>query len=103
MDKLILKAAVCFFLMFIILNKALKGLSIILWLKGGIITLEKIIDLVWDKAVEYNGVSKGGGSSEAMQELSPSIYYIVNYLLLLLYILTSNKYIIVLASSSLIY
>jgi len=29
-------------------------------------TLEKMIDLVWDKAVEYNRVFKGGGSSKAM-------------------------------------
>ena len=66
MDKLILKAAVRFFLMFVILGKAPKGLSLILQLEGNIITLEKIIDLVQDKAVEYNGVSKGGGSSEAI-------------------------------------
>ena len=66
MDKLILKAAMRFFLMFIILDKAPKGLSFILQLEGNIITLKKIIDLVWDKAVEYNRVSKGDGSSEAI-------------------------------------
>ena len=55
-----------FFLIFIILGKAPKGISLILQLEGSIITLEKIIDLVQDKAVEYNMVSKGDGSSEAI-------------------------------------
>ena len=65
-DELILKVAVRFFLIFIILSKAFKNLFLTLWLKGGITTLEKIIDLVWDKVVEYNGVFKGGGFSKAM-------------------------------------
>ena len=55
-----------FFLIFIILNKTPKGLFFILQLKGGIITLEKIIDLVQDKAVKYNRVFKGGGFSKAI-------------------------------------
>ena len=55
-----------FFLMFIILGKAPKGLSLTLQLEGNIKTLEKTIDLVQDKVVEYNGVSKGDGSSEAI-------------------------------------
>ncbi len=38
-DKLVLKTAVRFFLMFVILGKALKGVSLILWLEGSIITL----------------------------------------------------------------
>ena len=66
MDELILKAAVRFFLMFVILGKAPKGLSLILQPEGNVKTLEKIMDLVQDKAVEYNGVSKGDSSSEAI-------------------------------------
>ena len=66
MDKLVLKTAVHFFLIFVILGKAPKGVSLILQLEGSITTLEKIIDLVQDKAVEYNRVSKGDGSSEAI-------------------------------------
>ena len=45
MDELILKAAVRFFLIFVILGKAPKGLSFILWPEGNIMTLKKIIDL----------------------------------------------------------
>jgi hypothetical protein len=45
MDELILKAAVYFFLIFVMSGKALKGLSLILWLEGNIGTLEKIMDL----------------------------------------------------------
>jgi hypothetical protein len=45
MDELILKAAVRFFLIFIMSGKAPKGLSLILWLEGNIGTLKKIIDL----------------------------------------------------------
>ena len=46
MDKLISKAAIYFFSIFIILNKTPKGLSLILWLEGNIITLKKTIDLI---------------------------------------------------------
>jgi hypothetical protein len=66
MDELILKAAVRFFLIYIILGKAPKGLSLTLWPEGNIGTLKKTIDLVWDKAVEYNRVSKGDSSSKAI-------------------------------------
>jgi hypothetical protein len=45
MDKLILKAAVHFFLIFIMSGKAFKGLSLTLWLKGNIQTLKKTMDL----------------------------------------------------------
>ena len=83
MDKLISKATVRFFLMFIILGKALKGLSLILWLEGNIRTLKKMMDLVWDKAVKYNGVSKSNNSNKAMQKPLLLIYCIVSYLLLL--------------------
>ena len=88
MDKLILKAAVYFFIIFIMSGKAPKGLSLILWLEGNIGTLEKTMDLIQDKAVEYNRVFKGDGSSEATQKLSLLIYRMVSYLLLLQYILT---------------
>ena len=71
-----------------ILGKAPRGLSVTLWLEGSITTLEKIIDLAWDKAVEYNIVFKGDSPSKAMQELLLLMYYMVSYLLLLLYILT---------------
>jgi hypothetical protein len=66
-----------------ILGKAPKGLSLTLWPEGNIGTLKKTIDLVWDKAVEYNRVSKGDSSSEAMQKLLLLICHIVSYLLLL--------------------
>ena len=66
MDELILKTAVCIFLMFVMLGKALRGLFFTLWPKGNITTLEKTMDLAWDKVVEYNGVSKGDGSNKAM-------------------------------------
>ena len=56
----------CFFLIFIILNKALKSLSFTLWLKGDIVILKKIMDLVQDKAVDYNRVFKSDGFSKAM-------------------------------------
>jgi hypothetical protein len=82
-DELILKATVYFFLIFIMSGKAPKGLSFILWPEGNIGTLEKMMDLAWDKAVEYNRVSKGNSSSKAMQKPSLLIYYMVSYLLLL--------------------
>ena len=66
MDKLILKTAICFFLIFIMSDKALKGLSFILWLEGNIRTLEKTMDLVQNKAVEYNRVFKSNGSNKAI-------------------------------------
>ena len=66
MDKLILKAAVRFFLIFVILGKAPKGLSLTLWLEGNIGTLEKTIDLIQNKAVKYNRVSKGNGFSKTI-------------------------------------
>jgi hypothetical protein len=66
MDELILKAIVCFFLIFIISGKAPKGLSLILWPEGNIRTLKKTMDLVWDKAVEYNRVSKSNSFSKAI-------------------------------------
>jgi hypothetical protein len=74
--------------MFVMSGKAPKGLSLTPWPEGNIGTLEKTMDLAWDKAVEYNGVSKGDGSSEAMQKPSPSMCRMVSYLLLLRYILT---------------
>ena len=66
MNKLISKAAVRFFLIFIILGRAPKGLSLILQLEGNIGTLKKIMDKVWDKVVEYNRVFKGDSSSKAI-------------------------------------
>ena len=66
MDKLVLKTAVRFFLIFVILDKAPKGISLTLQLEGSIITLEKIIDLVQDNIVEYNIVSKGDSPSKAI-------------------------------------
>ena len=66
MDELISKAAVCFFLIFIILGKAPKGLSLILQLEGNIATLKKTMDLVQNKAIEYNRFSKGDGFSKAI-------------------------------------
>ena len=66
MDKLISKAAVHFFLIFIILGKAPKGLSFILQLKGNIKTLKKTMDLVQNKVVKYNGVFKSNGFNKAM-------------------------------------
>ena len=45
MDELILKATIHFFLIFIMSDKAPKGLFFILWLKGNIVTLKKIINL----------------------------------------------------------
>ena len=83
MDKLILKATMRFFLIFVMLGKALKGLSLILQLEGNIGTLKKTMDLAQDKAVEYNRISKGNSSSETIQKLLLLIYYIVSYLLLL--------------------
>jgi hypothetical protein len=47
-------------------GKAPKGLSLILWLEGNIRTLKKMMDLVWDKVVKYNRVSKGDSFSEVM-------------------------------------
>ena len=46
------------------LGKASKGLSLILQPEGNIGTLEKTMDLAWDKAVKYNRVFKGDGSSK---------------------------------------
>ena len=66
MDKLISKAAIHFFLIFIILGKASKGLSLILWLEGNIRTLKKIIDLAWNKVIKYNRVFKGNNSNKAI-------------------------------------
>ena len=86
-DKLVLKTAMRLFLMFVISGKAPRGLSLILWLEGSITTLEKTIDLAWNKIVKYNIVSKGDSPSKAMQELSLLMYCMVSYLLLLLYIL----------------
>ena len=77
-----------FFLIFIILGKTPKGLSFILQLEGNIGTLEKTIDLIWNKVVEYNGVSKGDSFSKTIQKPSLLMCYIVSYLLLLQYILT---------------
>ena len=48
------------------LGKAPKGFSLTPQLEGNVAALKKIMDLVWDKAVEYNRVSKGDGSSEAI-------------------------------------
>jgi hypothetical protein len=83
MDKLILKAAVCFFLIFVMSGKAFKGLSLILWPEGNIGTLEKTMDLAWDKAVKYNGVSKSNSFSKVIQKLLLLICCIISYLLLL--------------------
>ena len=66
MDKLVLKTALHLFLIFIILGKAPKGISLILQLEGSIITLEKVMDLVQNKVVEYNIVSKGDSPSKAI-------------------------------------
>ena len=66
MDKLVLKTTVCFFLIFVILGKAPKGISLTLQLEGSIITLEKVMDLVQNKVVEYNIVSKGDSPSKAI-------------------------------------
>ena len=48
------------------LGKAPKGLSFMPQPEGNVVTLKKIMDLVQDKAVEYNRVFKGNGSSEAI-------------------------------------
>ena len=66
MDELILKVAIRFFLIFMILDKAPKGISLILQPEGSITTLQKIIDLIYDKAVKYNIVSKGNSPSKAI-------------------------------------
>ena len=66
MDKLVLKATVYFFLIFIILNKAPKGLFFILWPEGNIRTLEKTINLIQDKVVKYNRVSKSNSFNKAI-------------------------------------
>ena len=66
MDKLISKTTIRFFLIFIISGKAPKSLSLTLWPEGNIRTLKKIIDLTWDKVVEYNRVSKGNNSNKAI-------------------------------------
>ena len=47
-------------------GKAPKGLSLTPQPEGNVATLEKMINLAWDKAVEYNRVSKGDGSSKAI-------------------------------------
>ena len=49
-----------------ILGKALRGLFLTLWLKGSIITLEKIMDLAWDEVVKYNIVFKNNNPNEAI-------------------------------------
>ena len=55
-----------FFLIFIILGKAPKGLSLILWLEGNIGTLKKLINLAQNKAVKYNRVFKSNSFSKAI-------------------------------------
>jgi len=47
-------------------GKAPKGLPLILWPEGNITTLEKTMDLVWDKVIKYNRVSKSDSSNKAM-------------------------------------